>query len=252
MRIGSTRRFIIYLALLTCALVGLWYGIGHLHQPTTNRSDAQAPIYYGIDVSHYQGDLIVDLPKHTGLHFIIAKATNGAKGVDAKFAENWSAIKAHGRIRGAYHFYIAGESPQAQAMHFINTVGQWTDSDITPIVDVEQYSVSHDKSVSQLHEDLLSFLDYVESNTGRLPMIYSNTKFAQMWLNNSEFGRYPLWLADYTKAKKPVVPEVWQHQGLFIWQRSDTYKLESTEVDYDVFRGELSQLSGFNHKLRQQ
>lgn len=206
---------------------------------------------YGMDVSHYQGDLLNVMnnevkPLHK-LDFFIVKATQGTSDVDPMFSKNWQWLAQNKRRRGAYHFYVSGDDPVQQAQHFIATVGKWQAADIAPVVDIEAAGVSSKITSARLQTDLLHFLHTVEVATQKRPIIYSNTAFAQQWLNKSEFAHYPLWLADYTTAAKPVLPAIWQSTGQLIWQKSDQYKVDATKVDFDVFHGKLSQLTGSNH-----
>lgn len=99
------------------------------HQPSSH----VVGTYYGIDVSHYQGDLLSELSKKNRLRFIITKATNGDSEVDPMFYKNWQLVEQSDRIRGAYHFYLSKDNPQQQARHFVNTVGKWHANDIPPL-----------------------------------------------------------------------------------------------------------------------
>ena len=77
----------------------------------------------GLIVSHYQE--IVDWPTIAagGESFAFAKASEGASVSDLYFADNWSAIRAAGMLRGAYHFYHPATDPQAQANYFLDRLG---------------------------------------------------------------------------------------------------------------------------------
>ena len=58
----------------------------------------------GIDVSHFQGEVDWSDVKTAGMHFGIAKATQGATYLDPTFHKNWESIAKSGLYRGAYHF----------------------------------------------------------------------------------------------------------------------------------------------------
>ena len=202
----------------------------------------------GIDISHYQGDFVAELASNKTLDFVISKATQGLAYVDAKFEGNWKALKQENYIRGAYHFYDASENAQQQALHFINTVGDINAGDITPIVDIEGASLSKLNSnttkqkIDLIEKGLLQLLADLQLHYGRKPIVYTNYTFAQKYLINTRFSDYPLWLAEYTSENQPEIPNVWKERGFKIWQKSDTYKLDSTELDYDVFYGTPRQL----------
>lgn len=77
----------------------------------------------GVDVSHHQGR--VDWAKLTREHSLTwaaAKATEGETYRDSQFPRNWSAMKAAGLVRVAYHFAHPGSSVAAQAKFFLDTV----------------------------------------------------------------------------------------------------------------------------------
>ena len=59
---------------------------------------------HGIDVSKYQGLIDWDQVRNAGVKFAWIKATEGGDHTDAQFWRNWTAAKAAGIPRGAYHF----------------------------------------------------------------------------------------------------------------------------------------------------
>ncbi len=197
--------------------------------------------YFGIDVSHYQGDVVDLMNSQDSLHFIICKATEGSVYVDPDFLNNWKTIKSKGFIRGAYHFYRFDDDPTAQADHFVKHIMDIDYSDIAPIVDVEEGSLSKSIDTQKIHDDLQTFLNHVEESLKRKPIIYSNTSFANQYLTKSSFGEYRLWLADYTK-KQPQIPNTWKEKGYLIWQKNADYHEFSVTTDFDVFNGKLNEL----------
>ena len=201
--------------------------------------------YYGIDLSHYQGGLVKEMQMPDSISFVICKASEGLHRTDPYFNSNWQALSEINIIRGAYHFYHCKADPIRQAENFIKTVGSWETKDITPIIDIDSQSLAIDQSnvhIAKLQQDLLSCLKHVENNTGRTPMIYTNLDFANTYLNNSAFSRYPLWLAHYTKKSKPTVPVAWKNTGFMIWQRTDSYHFKSSIEDFDIYYGDLTNI----------
>jgi GH25 family lysozyme M1 (1,4-beta-N-acetylmuramidase) len=69
----------------------------------------------GIDVSDNNGT--VNWAR--GIHFGIAKATQGTSDHDSQFARNWSQMASHSLLRGAYHYMTADVSAVAQAAYFV-------------------------------------------------------------------------------------------------------------------------------------
>lgn len=201
----------------------------------------KAATYYGIDISHYQGDLVDRIQKKDTLHFVVCKATQGVTYTDPDFRSNWKAIKSEGLIRGAYHFYMFADDPAEQADHFIESIEDIETSDIAPVVDVEEGGLAKSINAGKMQSDLKAFLKLLESKFNRKPIIYCDPSFANRYLNDSFFGDYPLWLADYTKGQ-PRVPNAWKSKGYLIWQKSGSYTTLSATVDLDVFHGKLKDL----------
>lgn len=197
----------------------------------------------GIDISHYQGDLLEHISKHNSLDFIICKATEGITYIDKDFKKNWAEIRNRKLIRGTYHFYIATDDPIKQAQHFFNTVGSLSDSDMAPIIDVEALGVPRSISPQSLQTDLKIFIERVQKNFGRQPIIYSNYDFAQEYLTQEWLADYPLWIAEYSAASAPKIPDAWRNTGYKIWQKSDHYSVDSIQTDLDLFIGHKSDLT---------
>ncbi|HEX8563516.1 MAG TPA: GH25 family lysozyme [Flavobacterium sp.] len=212
--------------------------------------EPQAPVavqdsvgtFYGIDISHWNGDVAADIQSADKVTFIICKATQGEKGIDKDFTSNWELISKKKLIRGAYHFYDAQQDPGKQAEHFCNTVGKLQENDMPLIVDIEQASlpVKSKVDIKSLQSALLEFLQYVEKYSQKRPMIYTDYSFANNYLTGKSFSRYPLWIAEYTEKVKPVTPSGWPSYK--IWQKSSTYNLDSKMVDYDVYEGSIAGL----------
>lgn len=199
---------------------------------------------FGIDISHWQGDLLSDLHAMDSLSFVICKATEGIQIVDKDFNENWAEIKKHGKVRGAYHFYDYNYDPVAQAEFFIKHLHPLGGNAINPILDVEERSLPKRVPLDdlKLQSDLLLWLTTVEKLTEKKPILYTNLYFANTYLKNPKFASYSLWLAEYGRGESPTIPDTWKDSGFFIWQKSDRYHIESSYVDFDTFNGSTDEL----------
>lgn len=199
--------------------------------------------HYGIDISHYQGDLIFTLDGSSKLRFIISKATQGDTYLDAEFDGNWKETKQRGFIRGAYHFYMASDDIAGQVENFSAAIGDLDENDIAPIVDIEKMSLANsDFSNDVLQRDFLKFLTALELKLKRKPMIYTDYHFAQKYLLDPKFAEYDLWLAEYSGSEQPMVPETWTLKGYKIWQKSDTHAAGLVETDFDEYVGLIQNL----------
>ena len=200
----------------------------------------------GIDVSHFQGTIPWDtLAKQ--IQFAFCKATEGETYVDPSFQENWSQIKTAGLFRGAYHFYRSGDDPKAQATFFLQTLGTLASNDLPLVLDIESESLSQPTSHATLQQDLLLFLEVLETQTGKKPILYTNPSFANQYLTDTRFGNYPLWIASYQK-NSPIVPDVWSNASWYFWQKTDHYTADNELVDFDLFKGDIQALTAFMEK----
>lgn len=228
-------------------------------QPGTRKLSSR-PLY-GIDISERQRyGLDVLAPFKDSLSFVILKATGGQDHVDTTFAERWSALRQHGFIRGAYHFYYVWDDPIAQAEFFVKTVGGWTARDFPPILDFEGISFKNFRTndpqlrgkedfaipVDSVQSRVARFLTRVEQLTGRLPMIYSNGFYAGKYLNSPKFAQYPLWIAAPDDVAHPRLPGAWNKWAL--WQKGKISVRDGQEnvaTDLDQFHGNISSLQRF-------
>jgi lysozyme len=198
---------------------------------------------YGIDISKYQGEEIDFLNKMKDtLSFVICKATEGSTHRDPDFANNWKIIPDKGFTRGAYHFYHSQDNPVNQAVFYLSVVGSFLEDDFPPIIDIEEIGITGNQSVEVVSSALIQFLKEIESRTGRTPIIYTDLNIGNKYLTDPAFARYPLWLAEYRSNAPPVLPGAWKGQQWTMWQKSDTYTINSTTDDFDVFNGSLGEL----------
>jgi len=217
----------------------------HLTPEIHSRShlfNSTSDIHYGLDISHYQGNLMQEIDLRDSIKFIICKATQGDRYVDNHFRNNWRKIKDKGFIRGTYHFYVCADGPVKQAEHFAANIQDMEKTDIAPILDIEQGSLSKDIDNETMQKDLIQFLKRLEKLLNRKPIIYTDYAFAQEYLKDSTFADYPLWLAEYTKRDKPRIPDLWKTAGFLMWQRSDSYSAYSKQIDLDVSYGSVKNL----------
>ena len=188
---------------------------------------------HGIDVSHYQGEINWKMLEQTRqgkfpVKFIFMKATEGGDFSDDKFVANFDSAKAHGFIRGAYHFYNPKTDANKQADFFINSV-KLKPGDLPPVLDIEKKS----RDIKKLQNDLKIWLCKVENHYGVKPIIYASYKFKTKYLNDSVFDSYPYWIAHY------YVDSV-KYQGEWkFWQHTDVGTLPGIDekVDLNVFNG---------------
>ena len=199
---------------------------------------------FGIDVSHHQGDIDWAKVKAAGVNYCFMKATEGSTFKDKKFDFNWNQAKAHGIIRGAYHFFRPNAPVERQVDNLVSKVGKLEVGDLPPVLDAEvpqswtRFSLS--KRLSMIEDWMVG----VEEGLGIQPIIYLSPSFADEILKNSQaVKKYILWLAHYTSRTSPRVPGPWDNW--VFWQYSESGRLDgitTNTVDLNRFQGTLEEL----------
>ena len=180
---------------------------GQMHTYSLNLSNsftfpADVPdgAVFGIDVSHYEGNIDWPSVANQKIGFAYVKATQGLQYVDDKFQANWKALgdlaTASGStpksvlLRGAYHFLSADIDPGLQAANFLYHVGPYgvrdsiANIDLPPCIDVEPDlttaggdTIDRWDGASHTPDDnifrIKMFADMVELETGVRPVIYT-------------------------------------------------------------------------------
>lgn len=183
-----------------------------------------------VDVSDYQGTVDWPTVLASGRAGGICKAAEGISYVARSFARNWKTLGELGAVRGAYCFARPGHgTPEAQADHFLATVGSWQLTDLL-VLDLED-------GTGNLDTFSLTFLGRVEYLTGIVPWFYSYAPFIRTHITDRRLARYPLWLAAYT-SKPPAAPPPWTTWQL--WQHTDKAKVPGISGACDESVGALS------------
>jgi lysozyme len=211
----------------------------------------------GIDVSNAQGVIKWDVVAASGkVAYVVCKATEGSTFVDTQFHTNWAAVKAHGFVRGAYHFARTSNDPTVEADHFASTVGDVDPEDLL-VLDIEVSGSSGPQFVNWV----LTWLERVEQKTGTTPIVYTGGPFFDSHDGSPDqatmdkLARFPLWLAAYSTTPDKFVPPAWKHVGWKFWQRTGDVAAPGDtvlrvpgiigNVDRDEFSGTLDELKAF-------
>ena len=180
---------------------------------------------HGIDVSHYQGDIEWELlfDNHP-IDFVYCKVTEGNTLIDSKWKKNQSSLQSLQIKHGGYHFYIPDLSPIEQAKHFLANYSI-SQEDLPPVLDIETIGVSDEILV----KDIKEWLRYVESETGRKPVIYAGYNMYRRLLK-SEFETYKFWIANYADR-----PDRFLDPNIIHWQYNDHGKISGIDgaVDFN-------------------
>lgn len=178
---------------------------------------------FGVDISEWNGQPDWNVIK-AECTFAIIRSSYGMDGVDKSFAYNIEQARASGIPHGFYHYAypdMAGHSPQNEAVHFAQTVGNLQKGEILALDMEEPYSDPGDWS--------LAFLKTVESIYHFKPYVYTYLEYLQTYdFSMVEAAGYPLWIGSYTDTK-PITS--WYAP---IWQNTDRGPVGG---DSDIFFG---------------
>lgn len=193
---------------------------------------------FGIDISHYQGDVLWDsirtINDEFPIDYIFIRATMGEKEGDKHFKQNWEQAGNRSILRGAYHYYRPNENSIKQAQNFIDHV-QLKSGDLPPVLDIEEHPKR--QSMDSLRIGLKRWLDKVEQHYGVRPILYSGDRYYADFLER-EFANYPLWIANYNHWVEAPKAH-WD-----FWQFSERGTVNGIRgaVDLNLFQGTIEDL----------
>lgn len=127
----------------------------------------------------------------------IAKATQGTDFRDPQWAHNQAGITAAGLMLGAYHF-CTGDDPDAQAAHFLATVGDMTG--VLLALDWEPNT----RGTTATADDVTAIVLKLRE-AGRSPLLYCGRSMPG--LPSPVLATCPLWLPEY--GNTPICPPGW-------------------------------------------
>lgn len=199
----------------------------------------------GIDISHWNGKVDFAAIKKAGIKFVISKATEGTSSTDSYFSTNWNEAKAHGLIRGAYHFFHPNLNAAAQFEHYKKVVGTIDKTDFAPILDFETTDGLNAHDCVNHGAD---WMNAAKAFYGRTPIFYSYLSFIRDNLKNpTYYGSFPLWLAAYAKMP-PVCPAPWPHYAIWQYSESGVCPGVPGHCDMNYFFGTEDELLNFIEK----
>ncbi len=177
----------------------------------------------GVDIASWQhpGSAPIDwnAVKAAGMSFAIVKATEGTNYTNPFFVGDRDAAGKAGLVVGAYH-YARPAAPLStavdQARHFLAVTGLTRAAgQLAPVLDLETTGGLDPVALAAWTR---AFLEEVESQTGRAPVLYTYRSFwTDSMADTKEFARYPFWFAIYNSESAPGwLPGGWP--GWALWQ----------------------------------
>lgn len=218
---------------------------------------SKSSLILGIDVN--QGSINWQAVKNANISFAFIKATEGGDWPSNPpennwFESNWPKMKQAGLIRGAYHFFQPLTNVEPQVHNFLKKVKSVLElSDFPPVLDVEDYPDYMKERWGKINlneriNHIKQWLQTVEKEIGRRPIIYTNPNFWKDFMSDSEeFTDYSLWLANYDVVKPTIPANNWGGKGYTILQNAEHGAVNgiSGDVDRNRFYGSLEQLIAF-------
>jgi GH25 family lysozyme M1 (1,4-beta-N-acetylmuramidase) len=222
-------------------------------------------VVFGIDVSHWQGDLDWRRIWKEGFRFSGIKATegpypNGQKYTDPSYTRNAERAKARGFVRFPYHFLV-NAPVRRQVGHFLRVAGGGWQQGKCPMIDFEAYP--NYPSLSPKKDHLFAFIRELRSRIGREPLIfvYSGKGYtdslggtdlrgfdnvhlwdASYFLGFKRGYAYSLWREIINDGYRPFARNRWSHRRKKISQFTSTAKVAGKLMDANAWRGDVHDL----------
>lgn len=180
---------------------------------------------YGIDVSHYQGNIDwKEVAADGNVSYVYLKATESSSLVDNTYRRNLEGCKRNKLPVGVYHFFSPTASAESQLENFRRTVDP-RDQDLIPIVDVEKVAKNN---LPAFRKRLKTFLDGVEKTFGVKPLIYTGVNFYHKYLMG-EFSGYKYMVARYDEE----MPEFRDALPYILWQFTQSGRIRGIRGSVD-------------------
>ncbi len=193
---------------------------------------------FGVDVSHWQGNVNWAKIKNYGAVFMFAKAAevmpDGRYLADKFFRQNIEGAKKQGLITGAYLFFHPKVGVGTQVRFFKQQVDGMP-VDLPLVADIE---ASDALPTAKIKVASLNFLEEMEQTFGRTPILYSRDGLVKAWglLDWVTKNSHLYWKALYNNNFSGYPAAFWQY--------SDTFRIPgiTTYLDANRFFGTISDL----------
>ena len=178
-------------AVLVGALAVAWFAIIPSQRPPLDAGET-----HGIDVSHHQGPIDWSRVAADGISSAYIKATEGRGWVDPQFKTNWTASRAAGVRRGAYHFFTLCAPGAEQADNFLRTASPDPEA-LPPALDLEILNECSDPFEDHaVAGEVDTFVRLVEQAWRRPLLVYARGSWTERYPVPQLAGR-PQWRTSF-------------------------------------------------------
>jgi len=206
---------------------------------------ADGPTVKGMDVSYWEMHGVDwDAAHAAGIDFAFIRVSDGLQFLDPRFSEYWVGARAAGVIRGAYQFFRPAQDPIAQADLLLEHMGPLQPGDLVPVLDVEDRDSG--LTPTQIAASVRRWIDHVTPKIGRAPIVYAGLYSWAELTGSLDVAASPLWVAQYTTAACPNIPEPWTRWAFWQYTAEGTVPgVPGNMLDLNVFNGTLDDLRAF-------
>lgn len=238
----------VILVIVSCVVLSLVavFSIHRSRVPHQSESTLVEPSYdsefpyengkvYGIDVSHYQGDIDWEtVARRENVTFVYVRASMGHENKDDLCKQNVEAARSQGFLVGIYHFFYLQENVEQQFKNFDEMYSSLT-TDLIPVLDVEPQKIRRRGRYREkfppkyLCDSVEKFISlFCEKYPSEQMVLYA----PQTFYNNFLSKRFPMmvkWIANYS-AEPQLRDSLFYH----VWQFTDTGKLHGIQSNVDM------------------
>lgn len=183
----------------------------------------------GVDVTDAMGAIDWPSARASAIDFAYARATMGAAGRDARFAEHWAALHDAGIPRGAILEFSLCDAAADQAGNFTATVPRESDA-LPAAIDLEFHPDCPARPDRAVVLDMVrQIAATMETHSGKPVMLRISPAFEEQYLLSSEIRR-PLWAVGQFFTPDALA-RPWR-----MWQASRIRRIEGAErpVNWNV------------------
>lgn len=209
-------------------LLGLLALFGWSYALTWRPSPRTYPIQ-GADLSATNGAIDFPTLRVAGADFVYLRATYGADGRDARFADYWRDAREAGIRRGAIHVYSFCRLAADQANNFITTVPRTADA-LPVALAIDFADDCADRPMkSVVVSEIARFLTMVETHTGKPVLLRISPQVEAAYALSAAIPR-TVW------SNRFFFPPAYATRPWRMWQASTFRHVDgaSTPVNWDV------------------